>query len=143
MKSKIEIIQYLGQMLIATTEIDKKRIKYIIKRLKGLINRKLKFEINNDLDKIVFNFHNSIHLFGALILVYFFGFWIGYGAWLLWEIGDGFKPWYYKFKWNPGISWLANKFRQECLYSDKFSLQDVFVWNLAGALIGLILRLIF
>ena len=38
MKSKIEKIQYLGQMLIATTEIDKKRIKYIIKKLKELIS---------------------------------------------------------------------------------------------------------
>jgi len=103
----------------------------------------VKFVVNNDLNNIKINFHNSIHLFGALILTYFFGFLIGYGLWMFWEIGDGFKPWYYEFKWKPGIGWFANKFRQELLYSDKFSLQDIFVWNLSGALIGVVLRLIF
>ena len=103
----------------------------------------MNFEINNDLYKIKFNVHNSIHLFGAWMLTYMFGFWIGYGAWLLWEISDGFKPWYYDFRWKPGSSWIVNKFRQECLYSDKFSLQDIFIWNLSGAMIGLVLRLIF
>lgn len=36
-KTKTEEIQYLGQMLVATTEKDKSRIKAICKRLKKLI----------------------------------------------------------------------------------------------------------
>ncbi len=36
-KSKTEEIQYLGQMLTATTEKDKKRIKSIIFRLVDLL----------------------------------------------------------------------------------------------------------
>jgi len=105
----------------------------------------MEFQINNDLDKIKFNFHNSIHLFGALILVYFFGFWIGYGAWFLWEIFDGYKKWYYdvpddiKHAKFPSWKWIINN----TCYSDKFSLQDIFVWNLFGALIGLSIKLAF
>ncbi len=38
-KSRTEEIQYLGQMLTATTEEDKKRIKAITKRLRQLIKR--------------------------------------------------------------------------------------------------------
>lgn len=96
----------------------------------------MKFEINNDLNNIRFTFHNAEHLFGSLVLSLLFGFWISYGSWFLHEVSDGFKPWYYEFTWDPKQSWLVNKFREQCLYSDKFSLQDVLVWNLAGASIG-------
>ena len=103
----------------------------------------MKFIINSDLNNIRFTFHNSIHFFIALIFTYIFGFLICYGVLFLWEVGDGYKNWYYDFNWNPETNWFSNKFRQEFLYSDKFSLQDIFVWNLSGSLIGFVLKLTF
>jgi len=90
-----------------------------------------KFQINDDLDNIRLTWHNAVHLVGAFmlgLLISPFWSWI---AWLLWEVGDGFKPWYFEFKPSGYKVWdflISNLF-----YSDKFSLQDVFVWNMLGA----------
>lgn len=105
---------------------------------------KLYFEINNDLDNIRLTSHNACHLFGALIMAYFLGFCWSYGVWIAWEIGDGWKPWYYaapiyiRYAKFPSWRWLI----KNTLYSDKFSLQDALIWDLAGALIGAGLRLL-
>ena len=105
----------------------------------------MNFEINNDLKSIRLNFHNSIHLLGSFILAVLFSFWWNlygffwsYGLWFLYEIFDGFKPWYYSASYEiktakfPSINW----FKKEFLYSDKFSLQDFLIWNLSGAFLG-------
>ena len=98
----------------------------------------MNFEINNDLDRIRLSYHNFTHILGSLILAVFFGFWWSYGLWFLYEIFDGFKPWYYSASYKvrtskfPSINW----FKKEFLYSDKFSLQDFLIWNLSGALLG-------
>jgi len=102
------------------------------------------FEINQDLKNIKFTFHNSIHLVGSFVLALFFGFFWSYGLWFLWEIGDGYKKWY----WQAPTKILRSKFpsnnwfKGELFYSDKFSLQDIFIFNFFGALIGSILRLL-
>ena len=99
------------------------------------------FEVNNDLNRIRLNYHNSIHLLGSFILAVLFGFWWSYGLWLLYEIFDGYKRWYYAAPYKiriskfPSINW----FKKEFLYSDKFSLQDFLIWNLSGALLGTLL----
>jgi len=100
------------------------------------------FEVNYDLNKIILDFHNSIHLLGSFVLAVLFGFWISYGLFFLHEITDGFKPWYYaappkiKYAIFPSVNW----FKKELLYSDKFSCQDAFIWNLGGALLGTLLK---
>ena len=98
----------------------------------------MNFEINNDLDRIRLSYHNFTHILGSLILAVFFGFWWSYGLWFLYEIFDGFKPWYYSASYEirtskfPSLNW----FKKEFLYSDKFSLQDFLIWNLSGAFLG-------
>jgi hypothetical protein len=59
---------------------------------------------------------------------------------LAWEVGDGFKPWWYDFEptGNKVRDWAVSNF----LYSDKFSLQDVLVWNMSGLIGGLAFRYI-
>ena len=96
------------------------------------------FEINYDLDNIKLNFHNSIHLLGSFILAVLFGFWWSYGLWFLYEIFDGYKPWYYSAPYEVRISKFPslNWFKKEFLYSDKFSLQDILIFNLSGAFLG-------
>jgi hypothetical protein len=109
------------------------------------------FEINNDLGNIKYkSWHNWFHfcasiLFTIIIYKIMTTPKIGdaaLGAWcigILWDLGDGIKPWHYDFKYNNNqASWL-NWLRQNLLYSDKFSLQDVFVWDLSGCIIGAIL----
>ena len=100
----------------------------------------MKFEINNDLNSIKLSKHNFVHLIGSFILVLIYNWYIGYGLWFLWEITDGFKPWFYKFKYNDNQTKFINYFRQNLFYSDKFSLQDIFIWNLIGSLIGLLTK---
>jgi len=107
---------------------------------------KPKFELNNDLGKLKFKGHNSVHFFGSMAMAFIgglvwtpqAGFAESYGFWMAWEIGDGFKPWwndkrYSHYNTDPGLRAyiIANG-----LLSDKFSYQDAFVWNLSGALIG-------
>jgi len=114
----------------------------------------LKFEINNDLNNIQASWHNMVHFFGSLLIalcaplyasdgqsgmmVSLSGFIVSYGLWIAWEIGDGFKPWWYTFKNKYGGDW-RDWLRKELLYSDKFSLQDVLVWNLSGSFCGSII----
>ena len=113
-----------------------------------------RFEINNDLLNPIWNFHNKCHFFITLIiascaplysflgmsgvLVALSGFIVAYGSFFAWEIGDGFKPWYYKFVPRHGGNW-QDWLRQELLYSDKFSLQDILIWNLLGSVSGSLL----
>ena len=111
-----------------------------IKKSISCIKRGLdKFEINDDMNRIRPSFHNLCNFSGSAVLAIFFGFFWSYGVWLIWEVGDGFKPWYYTFYWKDQ-PWIVNKFRQEFLYADKFSLQDAFVWDLFGALLGTLIR---
>lgn len=64
--------------------------------------------------------------------------WIGISVAFVWEVGDGFKPWWYTY--TPSGHKLWDLFRRECLYSNKFSLQDFFVWNIAGFGWGMLIR---
>ena len=69
----------------------------------------------------------------------------GLTAWavgILWEIGDGFKDWYYDFEYNENKPYWLNWIIQNFNYSDKFSLQDVFVWDLSGCITGMLILLI-
>ncbi len=107
------------------------------------------FEINYDLEYIKYkNKHNWVHMFGSALLVILFvylgmnkapAFFLAWGLGILWEVGDGFKPWFYKFKRNPTQSKFTNMLRESLLYSDKFSLQDIFFWDLIGCIIGVFL----
>jgi len=112
---------------------------------------KPKFEVNNDFAKLVFSFHNVVgHFFGSMLMAFLFsllhkspilGFRDSYGFWFAWEVGDGWKPWwndkrYKHYNTDPGLkAWFIANF----LLSDKFSMQDAFVWDLFGALIGTVL----
>ena len=116
---------------------------------------KQKFELNNDLDSLDFSGHNKVHFWGAAAIAYVVSFWsvpaygmllgliiafgIAYGTWILWEIGDGWKPWwndkrYKHYNTDPGLRAyiIANG-----LLSDKFSYQDAFVWDLFGSGLGI------
>lgn len=116
---------------------------------------KIKFELNNDLDRINFSGHNKFHFWFGAFLAHASSFWsipafglligllvsfsIAYGFWIAWEIGDGFKPWwndkrYKHYNTDPGLRAyiIANG-----LLSDKFSYQDAFVWDLFGSLLGI------
>ncbi len=91
---------------------------------------------NNDLSEIKFSFHNKGHFFGSMLIALFSSFGLSYAIWIAWEIGDGLKPWYTEFKYNPNQPKWVNTFRENFLYADGFSLQDAVVWDLSGALIG-------
>lgn len=102
------------------------------------------FKINNDIKSPQFTEANAFHFLASFALALFFGFWVAWGIGTLWEIGDGFKPWYWqapphirnarpKHFWN----WLKKEF----CYSDKFSLQDWLIWDLLGACSGAIFRM--
>ncbi len=107
------------------------------------------FEINNDLRNIKYkSWHNWFHLCASILFVigcyYFFDFqaviWAGLSAWaigILWDFGDGFKPWFYVFRPRDDRPAWLNWIRQNFFYSDKFSLQDVLVWDLTGCIIGI------
>lgn len=100
-------------------------------------------KLNNDLDNIKLNFHNSIHLFGSFALALVFGYCWGYivggitsyGLWILWEICDGMKPHWSSYEDKYGGNWI-DFLRKELLFADYFSFQDAFVWDLWGAVIG-------
>jgi len=110
------------------------------------------FELNNDLKRIVFSFHNKVHFFGSIVGAVLagyllgsaqMGFLIAYAIGISWEIKDGFAYW-----WNdPDWQFLRDKQPtvwgniqyytiRNLILSDKFSFQDAFVWDLSGALIG-------
>ena len=113
-----------------------------VKYFKGKAGKKVQF-FNNDMDKIVWDSHNKMHFVFVLVLTAMnvIPVWIGICIMAVWEIGDGFKPWYYDFKpvGHPVRDW----FRREFLYSNKFSFQDFFVWNIMGFGWGIILRNLF
>lgn len=115
----------------------------------------MSFEINNDLNKITPSKHNVLGHFCMTLIIascaplYSFmgdsgimvslsGFIVAYGLYFAWEVGDGFKPWYYDYKPKYGGDW-RDSLRENLLYSDKFSLQDIFIWNLSGSLVGSII----
>jgi hypothetical protein len=104
---------------------------------------KLRFQINNDLSHPKWNKHNRFHVwFTAVLTVVLPGYFTGYLCMLVWELGDGFKPWWYTFKYDPSQSVFVNRLRENFLYSDKFSLQDVFYWNILGFIIGTIIKVL-
>ncbi len=105
-----------------------------------------KFEVNFDYFTIKYKqWHNWGHLIGTFLLSLLFykvmlndiigSAILSWGCWWVWEIGDGLKPWYYLFKWNDDQSKVINILRRELLYSDKYSVQDVYFWNLLGAIL--------
>jgi len=105
----------------------------------------MRFKPNNDLNKIVFSFHNKFHFWVGMAIALFVGwltrsaqvgFYSAYGVLILWEVLDGFKPWYTDFEYNDFQPFAINWLRENLLYADGFSYQDAFVWNLSGALIG-------
>lgn len=99
------------------------------------------FEVNNDLNHLVWNHHNQFHVLATFIMTVVGPWWGGYAVMLAWEIGDGFKPWWYDFE--PTGHKVRDFFVANFLYSDKFSLQDVLVWNMSGFVSGVIAKLIF
>ncbi|NQV14515.1 hypothetical protein HQ531_03580 [bacterium] len=105
----------------------------------------MRFRLNNDLSRIVFSNHNKFHFFVSMVIAFVVGLWTGsarlgffagYGVFLLWEIYNGFSPWYEDFEYNTFQPHWWNWVKENLWYSDGFSYQDVFVWNLSGALIG-------
>ena len=97
---------------------------------------------NNDMNDIKWDRHNKMHYFGVMLMtaIPFIPWWFGISLMALWEIGDGLKPWWYDYQ--PSGHKLWDLFRRECLYSNKFSLQDFFVWNIAGFGWGMVIRMI-
>ena len=95
---------------------------------------------NNDISSPVWDRHNKMHYFFvmAVTAIVFIPWWLGIAIMALWEIGDGFKPWWQTYE--PTGHKLWDWFRKECLYSNKFSLQDFFVWNIAGFGFGMVIR---
>lgn len=107
------------------------------------------FEINNDMGNIKYkNWLNWFHFCASILFVItvYYSYdhkdilLSGLTAWtigILWEIGDGFKDWYYEFKYdNEQPKWF-NWLRQNFIYADKFSLQDVLIWDLSGCVVGI------
>lgn len=98
------------------------------------------FILNNDLNDLKLDTHNGFHLVASFLLAFFTNFWISYGVGQAWEVGDGLKPWYTGFTYNPNQSKVVNYLRQNFLYSNGYSYQDAFVWDLAGAILGTLAR---
>ena len=95
---------------------------------------------NNDMNKIVWDKHNKMHYFFVMLItaIIIIPWWVGILVAFVWEVGDGFKPWWYTY--TPSGHKLWDWFRRECLYSNKFSFQDFFVWNIAGFGCGMVFR---
>lgn len=111
-----------------------------------------RFKINNDLYQPQFSDANAFHFFLSFLLSLIIFPPLVWLIGLLWEVSDGFKKWYYeappyirgaslllalkKKSWRIFWNWA----KKETLYSDKFSLQDVFIWDLGGCICGAILK---
>lgn len=96
----------------------------------------MKFIVNNDLDRVVFNQHNLFHFFFSMLLAIVFDFQAAYAIGVVWEFGDGWKK---NWKYAPQGKDIISTFRREFLFSDHFSLQDLLIHDLCGAAIGHIL----
>lgn len=92
------------------------------------------FVIKNDLEDLQLFGHNLMHVIGSFIIALLWGFWAGYLFWFAWELFDGIKPWWFTFN-KTGKAW-RDFLVENLLYSDKFSLQDAFIWNLLGSSVG-------
>lgn len=105
----------------------------------------MKFTVNNDLDRVVFNKHNLFHFWFSFLLAVIFDFQTAYSVGVAWEFGDGWKPNWKDFSPKGVIirDWFVSNF----LYADGYSLQDLLVHDLCGAaighVVGRIIRLIF
>lgn len=109
----------------------------------------MRFVVNNDLDNIVFSKHNLFHFWFSFLLGVIFDFQTAYSVGVIYEGWDGTKKdcRIYKLKYYKYFMNLINWFRQNFLYSDRCSLQDLIIWDLMGSalghIVGRILRLIF
>jgi hypothetical protein len=114
----------------------------MVKYFKNKEGKKVQF-FNNDMKSVVWDRHNKMHYFFVMEItaISVIPWWMGIAIMTVWEIGDGFKPWYYDYE--PTGHKLLDWFRRECLYSNKFSFQDFFVWNIAGFAWGLMFRNLF
>lgn len=114
------------------------------------------FKVNNDLDKIVFSWHNKFHFYISLImaailtvaawwildphmptwlaigLATYTGHSLTWTAWHWWDVGDGFKPWWTE---GSGKPWII----QQLFFADGYSIQDVLIWDLIGSIVGSII----
>lgn len=101
------------------------------------------FKLNNDLNRISPRGHNKWHFVICLVGAAFWNPILTYLIMLLWDIGDGFKPWYKKFKYDPNKPKWLNWLIENTLYADGFSLQDVLIWNLSGTIVGTLLKFLY
>ena len=105
--------------------------------------------VNNDLGNIVFSKHNLFHFWFLFLLAVIFDFQTAYSIGVVWEGTDGIKKSYksFKYKYYKYFSKVINWVRQNFLYSDYLSLQDLLIWDLIGSacghIFGKILKLIF
>jgi hypothetical protein len=102
----------------------------------------MKFEVNNDLKRINLDWHNICHVFAGIILAWMYNPIVAYIILLAWEYTDGLKPWFYTFTYDNTRSKFYNFARRELIFSNKFSYQDAFVWNIIGCLLGWLLLLV-
>jgi|GEM_PF-4137129 len=117
------------------------------------------FEINNDLsfigynyiyknNKPVFNYRYIKRLIFAIILTILVGiyckhvFILSYILLTILNFINGCKPWFYKFEINYRQPNWINYLRMKLLYGRKMSMQYLFIWDLAGAVIGSVIILI-
>ena len=106
------------------------------------------FEFNYDLNNIKWkSCHNWFHVFASIVFVFLFYYTYdnkdiilsaihGWSIGILWEIGDGFKPWHFEFIHDYSRPKWLNQLKENLLYSDKFSWQDVLVWDLGGVFLA-------
>lgn len=97
-----------------------------------------RFEVNNDLDDIKPSFHNIMHVVLTFLMGIAFTPIVGYVAMLLYEYTDGFKPRDKDFNRIESNPKFWENFKSSWLYSNKFSLQDIYIWNLSGFILALI-----
>ena len=118
----------------------------MMKRAWEWFKKKTGFEVKHDLNRLIWDFHNKGHYYGSMVMALGAGIWLGpvrgflisYSLWFLWEIFDGFKPWWHDEKyahWYYMPQWYY-RLATETLLSDKFSTQDAFHWDLRGAAWG-------
>ena len=96
---------------------------------------------NRNLCRIAWaNAHNWGHVAAGLALTYFYNWQVATGLLYGWEFMDGFKPHY---SLAPLGSDIVSRLKRNLLYSDKFSLEDAFVFNPIGIIFGIILTRVY